>query len=62
MVGIDPTHPFVGATLRVVAAVIAALIVAVGFFDRTVPYALAVGLVVGALYAVVSYLGVRLTP
>lgn len=59
---VDPGHPAVGATLRVLAGVLAALVVAVGFFDRTVPYALAVGLVAGAAYAVVSHLGVRLTP
>lgn len=62
MVDVDPGHPAVGAGLRVLAGVLAALVVAVGFFDRTVPYALAVGLVVGVAYAVVSHLGVRLTP
>lgn len=62
MVDVDPSHPAVGAVLRVLAGVLAALVVAVGFFDRTVPYALAVGLLVGVLYAVISHLGVRLTP
>lgn len=62
MVDVDPGHPVVGAALRVLGGLLAALVIAVGFFDRSVPYALAVGLVVGVLYAVVSGLGVRLTP
>lgn len=62
MADVDPSQPLVGAVLRVVVVVVAALVVAVGFFDRTVPYALAVGVVIGVLYATVAHLGVRLTP
>lgn len=62
MVLVDPTDPLPAAFLRVLVVVVAALVVAVGFFDRSVPYALTVGVVVGALYAVVGHFGVRLTP
>lgn len=57
---VDPSHPLVGAALRVAAGVFAAVVIAVGFFDRSLRYALAVGLLVGVLYAIVAEAGSRL--
>lgn len=54
------THPLVLAAIRVLAVVFAALVVAVGFFDRSLAYALAVGLILGVGYAVVEYIRERL--
>ncbi|QLD90724.1 hypothetical protein HWV07_17405 [Natronomonas salina] len=54
------THPLVLAAIRVLAVVFAALVVAVGFFDRSLAYALAVGLILGVGYAVVEYVRGRL--
>lgn len=52
------THPLVHATIRTLAVVVAAIVV--GFFDRSLVYALAVGLILGVGYAVVEYLRERL--
>lgn len=51
----EPTHPAVVAGLRVLATVVAAVVVAVGFFEESLAYALAVGLVVGAGFAAAGY-------
>ena len=53
------THPLVRAAIRTLAVVVAAIVVAVGFFDRSLVYALAVGLILGVGYAVVEYLRER---
>jgi hypothetical protein len=42
------------AALRVIGTVIAGVVVIVGVFDGTLRYALAVGLVVGGLYALAA--------
>ena len=42
------------AALRVIGTVIAGVVVIVGIFDGTLRYALAVGLVVGGLYALAA--------
>ena len=54
------THPLVRATIRILAVVVAAVVVAVGFFDESLAYALAVGLILGAGYAVVEHVRERL--
>lgn len=56
----DSRHPAVVAASRVLAVVVAALIVAVGFFEESFAYALAVGLAVGAAFAVIGYVRDRL--
>lgn len=50
----DPDGPVVAAGLRIAAAVVAALVVVVGFFDGTVGRALAIGLVFGIGVAAVG--------
>lgn len=62
VLAVDPSHPLVGAALRVLAGVFAAVVLATGVFGRSLQYALVVGLVVGGLYAVAARAGSRLTP
>lgn len=54
------TYPLVRATIRIFAVVVAAIVVAVGFFDESLAYAFAVGLILGVGYAVVEYVRDRL--
>ena len=49
-------RPLVLAAVRLGSALVAAVVVAVGFFGESLAYALVVGLVIGAGFAVVGHL------
>ena len=51
----DEADPLVLAAVRVGSAVFAAVVVAVGFFEESLTYALVVGLVLGVGFAAVEY-------
>lgn len=55
MVSRPTTRTLVEATLRIVAVVIASLAIVVGIFQRTIPEALTIGVVVGVGYAVAAH-------
>lgn len=56
----DETHPLVVAGLRVGGGLLAALVVAGGLFDESLPYAVVVGLAVGLGFAAIGHLTDRL--
>ena len=54
MVSRPATRTLIEAALRVIAVLIASLVIVVALFDGTVQYALTVGLLVGIGYAVAA--------